>query len=182
MFASLRVLPVLSYFLVVTISASALNLSINPNISFSTSISNLNAIRIYCEVSLGEWQDSSSCIDAMEQMPTGNRILSFGVRGLGPVDVPLPQVYVSSKFVVLPHESSTLLLICCLIIGDGVCLITTVIRRDRTTEHAKLKALKNGVQDLIRRCSKKGDLCGWVRSDFGFYLLHYLWMIYDKIR
>lgn len=97
------------YLVFFAVASSALNLPIildspasKPPLSFnfsgpSSNFTDVNAVNFYCDPDLGSFEDKSSCVDAVSQMPSGNKILSFGTRDdFGPFDVLLPQIYASS--------------------------------------------------------------------------------------
>lgn len=102
----LRFFSYLAY-LLSTVHSSALNLPVNlktPSLAFvspsntsrvSFNVTGLNKTKVYCDSAMGFWDDTSSCEDALRQMPWGNRVLTWGKRELGRYDVPLPISYPS---------------------------------------------------------------------------------------
>ncbi|KAG7008895.1 hypothetical protein G7Y79_00004g014790 [Physcia stellaris] len=161
-FGVLTHLSWLTSLLTITRIASSALLPATPNTSFATSdgstlplnessipflSNNLTVAPGVVDCNSGRYGTDlsrSSCIDALQSLPSGTTLRTFGERGRGAFREPLPRRYLSA---------------------DGKCAIDISNTRNRAyDDSATDKQMKDAAQRVVERCGVHGNLVATVKA------------------
>ena len=108
--------------------------------------------RVECISAYGYNMPRPSCEDVWENMPTDSEVLTFGARGQGHFERPLPYRYLSSKFNVLRLGVTVAFLADFPYPVDGLCAVEVVHSRSVIHDTASNQDISVATKAVIDSC------------------------------